>query len=52
MIYLYYVDILNLVYICESFGLKEVAEYWNQVVQMNDYQKRRFSNKIVSIKIQ
>lgn len=40
-------DILNLVYICESFGLKEVAEYWNQVVQMNDYQKRRFANKMV-----
>lgn len=40
-------DILNLVYICESFGLKEVADYWHQVVLMNDYQKRRFSNKIV-----
>lgn len=41
-------DILNLVYICESFGLPEVAEYWNQVVKMNDYQKRRFAHKIVS----
>lgn len=41
-------DILNLVYICESFGLKEVAEYWHQVVLMNDYQKSRFSKKIVS----
>jgi len=40
-------DILNLVYICESFGLKEVADYWHQVVLMNDYQKRRFSHKIV-----
>jgi UDPglucose 6-dehydrogenase len=40
-------DILNLVYICESFGLKEVSEYWHQVVLMNDYQKRRFSYKIV-----
>lgn len=40
-------DILNLVYICESFGLKEVAEYWHQVVAMNDYQKRRFAHKIV-----
>jgi len=40
-------DILNLVYICESFGLKEVAEYWHQVVAMNDYQKRRFSHKMV-----
>ena len=40
-------DILNLVYICETFGLKEVSEYWHQVVLMNDYQKRRFANKIV-----
>jgi UDPglucose 6-dehydrogenase len=40
-------DILNLVYLCEHFGLKEVAEYWEQVVVMNDYQKRRFSSRIV-----
>lgn len=40
-------DILNLVYICETFGLPEVAEYWHQVIKMNDYQKRRFSHKIV-----
>jgi UDPglucose 6-dehydrogenase len=41
-------DILNLVYICESLGLKEVSEYWHQVVLMNDYQKRRFAHKMVS----
>src|ERR1700682_4305640 len=41
-------DILNLVYLCESFGLKEVAEYWNQVVLINDYQKRRFAMKMIS----
>lgn len=41
-------DILNLVYICDSFGLKECADYWHQVVLMNEYQKRRFSNRIVS----
>jgi len=41
-------DILNLVYICESFGLPEVAEYWHQVVKMNDYQKRRFASKMVA----
>ena len=35
-------DILNLVYLCEYFGLPEVANYWEQVVAMNDYQKRRF----------
>jgi len=40
-------DILNLVYLCESFGLPEVAAYWNQVVTINEYQKRRFSAKIV-----
>ena len=40
-------DILNLVYICESLGLPEVAAYWNGVVAMNDYQKKRFSAKIV-----
>lgn len=40
-------DILNLVYLCEHFGLREVAAYWEQVVLMNDYQKRRFSAHIV-----
>lgn len=40
-------DILNLVYLCEHFGLPEVAAYWEQVVIMNDYQKRRFVNRIV-----
>ncbi|EMI45014.1 UDP-glucose 6-dehydrogenase [Rhodopirellula sp. SWK7] len=40
-------DILNLVYLCEYFGLPEVAEYWEQVVKMNDYQKTRFVNRIV-----
>jgi len=40
-------DILNLVYICESLGLKEVAAYWEQVIIMNDYQKKRFSMRVV-----
>ncbi len=40
-------DILNLVYLCEHFGLPEVAAYWEQVVIMNDHQKRRFSERIV-----
>lgn len=40
-------DILNLVYLCESFGLHEVAQYWQQVIQMNDWQKRRFAGRIV-----
>ncbi len=41
-------DILNLVYLCEHFGLIEVANYWQQVVQMNDYQKKRFLRRIIS----
>ncbi len=40
-------DILNLTYLCESFGLPEVAAYWTQVVSMNDWQKSRFSGRIV-----
>lgn len=40
-------DILNLVYLCEHFGLHEVAAYWEQVVRMNDHQKARFSRNIV-----
>jgi UDPglucose 6-dehydrogenase len=40
-------DILNLVYLSEFYKLPEVAAYWNQVVAMNDWQKRRFSKKIV-----
>jgi len=35
-------DILNLVYLCESYGLKEPADYWRQVVTMNEYQETRF----------
>lgn len=41
-------DILNLVYICESLGLNEVAAYWEQVILINEYQKRRFSAMVVS----
>jgi UDPglucose 6-dehydrogenase len=40
-------DILNLVYLCEHFNLPEVAAYWEQVVRMNDWQKKRFSRAIV-----
>lgn len=41
-------DILNLVYISESNGLTEVANYWKQVIQMNDYQKDRFVKRVIS----
>ena len=40
-------DILNLVYLCKHYGLDEVAEYWHQVVKINDYQKERFAQKII-----
>ena len=40
-------DILNLVYISKSLGLTEVADYWEQVIIMNDHQKRRFAAKMV-----
>ncbi|MEM7487392.1 MAG: nucleotide sugar dehydrogenase [Bacteroidota bacterium] len=41
-------DILNLVYIARNYGLTEVANYWEQVILMNDYQKRRFAENIVT----
>ena len=41
-------DILNLVYLCRSFGLPEVADYWHQVIVMNDWQKTRFATNMVS----
>ncbi len=41
-------DILNLVYLCKFYGLDEVSEYWHQVIKINDYQKNRFANRIVS----
>jgi len=40
-------DIMNLVYIAKSFGLHEVADYWQQVIIMNDHQKNRFARNIV-----
>ena len=41
-------DILNLVYLCRFFNLPEVANYWEQVVKLNDYQKHRFAKKIIT----
>ena len=41
-------DILNLVYLCERYGLTEVASYWQQVVEMNDYQQSRFVRRMIS----
>lgn len=41
-------DILNLVYLCRHFNLPEVANYWEQVIILNDYQKYRFAKNIIS----
>ena len=40
-------DILNLVYLCKHYGLNEIAEYWHQVVKINNHQKERFAQKII-----
>ena len=39
-------DILNLVYLCEHYGLSEVAEFWLQVIKINNYQRMRIVNKV------
>jgi UDPglucose 6-dehydrogenase len=41
-------DILNLVYLCEHYGLFEVAAYWEQVITMNEYQQQRFVANMIS----
>ena len=41
-------DILNLVYLCEYYGLGEVANYWEQVIKMNEHQQSRFVSNMVS----
>lgn len=41
-------DILNLVYLCRYFNLPEVANYWEQVIILNDYQKARFARSIIT----
>ena len=40
-------DLLNLVYLCEHFNLPKVADYWRKVVEMNSYQKHRFSRLVI-----
>ena len=41
-------DVLNLVYLCEALSLPSVAAYWYQVIAMNEYQRRRFANRIIN----
>lgn len=40
-------DILNLVYICRNYGLNEVADYWESVVKINEWQEKRFVQNIL-----
>lgn len=41
-------DIFNIVYLSESLHLYEVAEYWRSIIKMNEYQKLRFTKRIIS----
>ena len=41
-------DILNLVYLSQQLGLEEVAQYWMGVININEYQRRRFAHKMIS----
>ncbi|MCM8532033.1 MAG: nucleotide sugar dehydrogenase, partial [Lentisphaeraceae bacterium] len=41
-------DILNLVYLCETLGLPEVAQYWQSVIDINEYQKNRIVKNVIS----
>ena len=45
-------DILNLVYLCRHYGLREVADYWQQVVEINDWQKSRFVQRMIADDVQ
>ncbi|MGD9159223.1 MAG: nucleotide sugar dehydrogenase [Desulfobacteraceae bacterium] len=41
-------DILNLVYICRNYGLQEVADYWESVVKINEWQEKRFVRNMLA----
>lgn len=38
---------MSLIYLCESYGLAECVDYWSHVIRINDFQKKRFSEKVV-----
>jgi len=40
-------DIMNLVYICNHYGLSEVSEYWEKVIEINSWQTNRISKLVV-----
>ena len=42
-------DILNLVYLCGAFGIPEVADYWEHVVSLNDWQKSRYVARVIEL---
>lgn len=42
-------DIMNLVYICDHYGLEEVARYWESVIKINEYQERRFVKTMIKV---
>ena len=41
-------DILNLVYLCHHYGLDDVADYWESVVKINNYQQERFVRNMLT----
>jgi UDPglucose 6-dehydrogenase len=41
-------DILNLAYLCNYYGLPEVADYWESVIKINEYQQERFIANILT----
>ena len=41
-------DILNLVYICNHYGLNEVSNYWQQIININNWQQKRITELIIS----
>ena len=40
-------DLLNIVYLCRYYGLEEPANYWEQVIFLNEWQKKRISKLII-----
>ena len=40
-------DISSLVYLAETLGLDEVAEYWSQVLTINSWQRTRFIRRVI-----
>ena len=41
-------DILNLIYLCEHYGLQPAADFWQQVIAINDFQMQRFVHRMVA----